>query len=129
MADLAVYYQGGDEVGDEGFLLELAARGNPAWHRDAACKEAPAEVSWFPPRGADVRPAIRVCQTCLCQYECRAWSLGQDAGLRGIWGGWSENDRRKWRAERHAEAKEVEIRRQSPRPTPMRPGGWRKIKV
>ena len=36
----------GDEVSDSGDLLELLARGGPAWQKDAACREHP-EVSFF----------------------------------------------------------------------------------
>ncbi len=40
----------GDEWSEVGDLLELVQR-RPAWHADAACREAPPEVSWFIERG------------------------------------------------------------------------------
>ncbi|MDQ1367726.1 MAG: Transcription factor WhiB, partial [Acidimicrobiaceae bacterium] len=58
-----------DEISDTGDLLELLAR-RPAWHADAACKEAPREVSWFPNHGE----TEAICAGCLVIGECRAWA-------------------------------------------------------
>ena len=91
-----------DELSDIGDLFDLLRRGSPAWHKDAACKEAPPEVSWFPAHGQRGLAAKRVCQRCLCLYECRAWALGQGAELAGIWGGLDERERRAVRAGRRA---------------------------
>jgi WhiB family transcriptional regulator, redox-sensing transcriptional regulator len=69
----------------------------PAFHRDAACKEAPAEVSWFPVKGQTAAPAKAVCGRCLVAPECLAWSLAQGEGLAGIWAGLSDRERRRLR--------------------------------
>ena len=82
----------GDECSEIGDLLELIRR-RPAWHADAACREAPAEVSWFIERGEDPRPAKAVCQRCLVADECRTWALDQGPELQGIWAGLTSRDR------------------------------------
>ena len=83
----------GDEWTDAGDLLELLAARRPAWHADAACREAPASVSWFIERGQDPRPAKAVCARCLVLDDCRAWVLEQGPDLDGVWAGLSRADR------------------------------------
>jgi WhiB family redox-sensing transcriptional regulator len=78
-------------VSDIGDLLDLV-RARPAFHADAACREAPPEVTWFPERGQSSGPAKAVCRRCLVLWECRTWALAQD-GLEGIWGGLSKAER------------------------------------
>ncbi len=82
----------GDKWSDIGELFDLL-RHRPAFHADAACREAPAEVSWFIERGQDPRPAKAVCQRCLVVDECRAWAFDQGAELEGVWAGLSRQDR------------------------------------
>ncbi len=82
----------GDECSEIGDLLELIRR-RPPWHADAACREAPADVSWFIERGGDPGPARAVCQRCLVVDECREWALDQGPELQGIWGGMSRAER------------------------------------
>jgi hypothetical protein len=94
-ADLVSQYPDDGEVRDSPELLKLIGFGAPAWHRDAACKEHP-ELSWF--RREDLRPVKRVCKSCLVSNLCRAWALSQPEPLVGIWGGLTENERRKLRA-------------------------------
>jgi hypothetical protein len=69
----------------------------PSWHADAACKEAPVSVSWFPGFGESARPAVAVCRGCLVASECRAWSLAQGPGLEGIWAGMGARERQRLR--------------------------------
>jgi WhiB family transcriptional regulator, redox-sensing transcriptional regulator len=101
-----VEYIKADRYGDDdpelaGHLLGmLAAR--PAWHKDALCREYP-DVTWFPAsKGDPGLEARRVCQKCLVMFECRAWSLDQEAALDGVWGGWGPSDRRKARTAKPA---------------------------
>lgn len=67
----------------------------PAWHADAACRDHP-ELSWFPDRGEDLRPARAVCASCLVRSECLSAAL-EDAYTNGVWGGTSERERRRMR--------------------------------
>lgn len=83
-------------------LAALLAR--PAWMADAACREHP-ELSWFPGRGEDVRPAMAVCGGCLVRQECAAYAESLDRGadpLEGIWAGLSARRRRQARSRRVA---------------------------
>ncbi|MGI8753393.1 MAG: WhiB family transcriptional regulator, partial [Acidimicrobiales bacterium] len=86
----------GDEWSDIGGLSDLLRR-RPAFHADAACREAPPEVSWFIERGGDPGPAKAICQRCLVVDDCRAWALDQGGELEGVWGGLSKADRRTMR--------------------------------
>jgi hypothetical protein len=52
-------------------LLELVTR-RPSWWADAACKEAPLDITWFPEPGQDSAKAVEVCQGCLVLEECRS---------------------------------------------------------
>jgi hypothetical protein len=67
----------------------------PPWHADAACKEAPADISWFPDRHRPSVPAKAICSCCLALQECRAWALAQGPALQGIWGGLTRRERRR----------------------------------
>jgi WhiB family redox-sensing transcriptional regulator len=79
-------------------LFEVVSRSRPAFHADAACKEAPLRVSWFPAPGQDARAAKKICSGCLVATECAAWALAQGADLEGIWGGLTRRERAKLRA-------------------------------
>jgi WhiB family redox-sensing transcriptional regulator len=74
-------------------LLDLLARGKPAWHADVACLEHP-ELTWFPAQGEDQTAAKAICSTCLVVAECRSWSLAQGPELQGLWGGLSAQERK-----------------------------------
>ena len=86
----------GDELSDFGDLLDLIVAG-PAWHADAACREAHPGVTFFPGPGRSWEPARRICNRCLVREECLVWALDQGPTLVGIWGGTSERKRREMR--------------------------------
>ena len=89
-----------DEMGEAGALLELLLGGHrPDWHKDAACKEAPLSVSWFPDKGESPAAALEVCHRCLVVTECQAWAIAQGSNLAGVWGGLTEQDRARMRRE------------------------------
>jgi WhiB family redox-sensing transcriptional regulator len=77
-------------------LTELIRR--PPWMADALCREFP-DVSWFPERGQDVRPAKAICSRCLVRVECAAYVATFDAltAAHGIWAGTSARERRQER--------------------------------
>ena len=87
-----------DENGEAGSLLDMLYRATPRWHRDAACKESPPEVSWFAESAERTLDAVRTCRRCLVMADCQQWALSQDASLAGIWGGLTGRDRQKLRA-------------------------------
>ena len=93
----------GDGItGDE--LLALAEP--PAWHQDAACREAPLSVTWFPTgKGPNAgAEAKRICSTCLARDACLEWALEQGSDLDGIWAGTTPRDRRAMRREQKKRA-------------------------
>lgn len=66
-----------------------------SWKDAAACKGLSTDL-FFPERGERVDQACDVCDTCPVQLECLTFAL--DSGERyGIWGGLSENQRRRMR--------------------------------
>lgn len=87
---------------DDEDIASLLESSRPSWHADAACKEAPDDITWFPERGQPSGPAKKVCGRCLVVEECLAWSLEQDSKLDGIWGGLSRSDRVVLRRQRAA---------------------------
>lgn len=82
-----------------------------------ACPEAPRDESWrdsalcaqtdpelfFPETGGSAAPAKLVCAGCPVQAECLDWSLAYDIRF-GIWGGLTEEQRRKVRRSPETEA-------------------------
>lgn len=76
---------------DYGELLRLLEP--PSWHADAACKEAPPDVTWFPTKRGSEGPAKAVCARCLVRDECASWVLAQGSELDGIFGGMTARER------------------------------------
>jgi len=79
--------------------LSLAAE-NDGWRVQAACRDTDPDL-FFPvgttgPALDQIAAAQRVCSACLVQPECLEFALmtNQDSG---IWGGTSEDERRKLR--------------------------------
>jgi len=74
----------------EVLLAELVNR--PAWHRQAACRGAGADV--FPERGSgSPKAALAYCKTCSVRSECLASGLAV-ASTGGVWGGTTGRERR-----------------------------------
>ena len=79
--------------------FDLLARVRPIWSGDAACRNPPPGVSWFPDRRAGIdsreqtEKAKAICATCPVLECCRGWALDQGDRLQGIWGGLTEKDR------------------------------------
>jgi hypothetical protein len=57
--------------------------------------EVSASDLFFPGRGQDLRPAKKVCETCLVQKECLIWGTHYEDN--GIWGGTGEKARVRFR--------------------------------
>ena len=86
------------------------------WRNDAACRDT--DPSLFFPVG-QTGPAIEhiakakaVCETCDVKVECLEYALmtNQDAG---VWGGLTEDDRRKIRRERRKAARAAQAAAQA----------------
>jgi WhiB family redox-sensing transcriptional regulator len=61
----------------------------------AACRRPEVDPAWFfPVVGETGARAKRVCETCPVRDECLAFAVNAGYGLRGIWAGTSERERR-----------------------------------
>jgi hypothetical protein len=66
------------------------------WQAHAACRGQDPDL-WFPGQGGSVRAAKRVCGVCPVQINCLAEAMKRGE-LHGVWGGASEDERRKFRS-------------------------------
>jgi WhiB family redox-sensing transcriptional regulator len=67
----------------------------PSWQADAACREAPAGVNFFPIDIGEGDAARAMCGRCVVADDCGSWASAQDPDLlKGIWGGLDERERR-----------------------------------
>ena len=76
--------------------------GELAWQDKARCAEVDGDL-FFPPRGGSSQGAKLICRGCEVRTECLEYALEHDM-REGIWGGLSENQRRRIRAERREAA-------------------------
>lgn len=65
------------------------------WQERAACRGTDPEI-FHPEKGGSPAAAQRICARCDVREECLLYALKHDERF-GIWGGLSENDRRKLR--------------------------------
>jgi WhiB family transcriptional regulator, redox-sensing transcriptional regulator len=86
-------------------------KGSTEWMEGAACKGFPRAV--FFPGAADVVPpsAKEKCDSCDVKAECLDFAL-RNPSLLGVWGGTSEEDRRKIRRQRRRPVKKADDFRQ-----------------
>lgn len=68
------------------------------WAKRAACIGHPRRDMWFADEPSDRKIAIAICYTCPVVAECREHGISHEA--HGIWGGLSENERRRARRQR-----------------------------
>jgi WhiB family redox-sensing transcriptional regulator len=68
------------------------AAGPPDWPEQALCAQSDPEA-WFPEAGRSAAIAKAICARCPVQAPCLAYALARP-GLRGVWGGLSERERR-----------------------------------
>lgn len=69
-----------------------------AWQEKANCQGVDPELM-FPARGESTKPAKAVCAACLVRVECLEYALAHGEKF-GIWGGYSERERRRLRRNR-----------------------------
>lgn len=79
--------------------LSLSLR-PPDWMVDALCPEVDADL-FFPEAGGTARAAKAVCRRCEVQSDCLEYALAHNIGP-GVWGGATERERDRIRAERAA---------------------------
>lgn len=65
------------------------------WTEDALCAQTDPEAFW-PEQGGASKDGKRVCARCPVRAECLEYALTHDE-RRGVWGGMSENERRRLR--------------------------------
>lgn len=70
---------------------------SPDFVDDGLCTQTDPEL-FFPVKGGSTREAKKVCANCTVRAECLSYALEHDERF-GIWGGLSERERRKLRAE------------------------------
>jgi WhiB family redox-sensing transcriptional regulator len=85
-----------DELVD--LARHLGFRDPEPWRARAACRGANTEL-FFPGRGADLRSARALCESCPVSRECLDVAL-EDDRLDGIWGGLTSVQRRAMRRQR-----------------------------
>lgn len=69
----------------------------PEWMSRGLCTRAPDPDLWFPEVGQSTQPAIAVCARCPVADACLGYALSLPANPAGVWGGTSEEQRRKLR--------------------------------
>jgi WhiB family redox-sensing transcriptional regulator len=74
------------------------------WQDRALCSQTDPE-SFFPEKGGSTRDAKRVCRSCEVRAECLEYALDHEERF-GIWGGFSERERRVLRRGRAAGSSE-----------------------
>lgn len=73
----------------------LTASDAREWMLDAKCLDADPEA-FFPEKGGSTREAKRICAACPVREDCLDHALLQEERF-GIWGGYSERERRRMR--------------------------------
>lgn len=76
----------------------VSADVTPRWHDDAECRDAFDPEMFFPIGDVSPDPALRYCAFCPVITDCLRWALA--AGVDGIWGGTTEDERRRMRRAR-----------------------------
>ena len=79
------------------FLDALVHR--PAWQKSAACRDTAGQIDWFASnahRPPDIEAAKGVCAHCPVRTQCEAFAMA-DPLLQGVWGGLTDQDRRRLR--------------------------------
>jgi WhiB family redox-sensing transcriptional regulator len=68
------------------------------WQERALCAQTDPEA-FFPEKGGSTREAKRICESCEVRAQCLEYALDNDERF-GIWGGYSERERRRLKQRR-----------------------------
>lgn len=74
---------------------QIDADVTPDWHNGAECRAADDPEVFFPVGDVSPDPALRYCAFCPVITDCLSWALA--AGVDGVWGGTTEDERRRMR--------------------------------
>ena len=75
------------------------------WQDGANCLGVDPDL-FFPERGASTREAKEVCRGCIVREQCLEFAL-QNGEKFGVWGGFSERERRRIRRQRAQAARSI----------------------
>lgn len=90
-------------MGAAGPVIAALAVDEPRdWQAYAACAETDPDA-FFVEKGQSTREAKAICAGCFVRAECLEYALATDQ-IFGVWGGTSENQRKRLRAERRRAA-------------------------
>jgi WhiB family redox-sensing transcriptional regulator len=79
--------------------IAVESDGGPLeWQERALCAQTDPEA-FFPEKGGSTREAKKVCSSCDVRAECLDYALDNDERF-GIWGGYSERERRRLKQRR-----------------------------
>lgn len=81
------------------------------WYDDAACRTVGTNAPFFPEVGASIQEAKSICRSCPVADECLDYAVTNHI-RHGVWGGMSERDRRRLRAQsrtEHADSARVTV--------------------
>lgn len=70
------------------------------WRELALCAQTDPEA-FYPEKGGSTREAKKICESCEVRAECLDFALANDERF-GIWGGFSERERRRLKQRRTA---------------------------
>lgn len=84
---------------------ETAADKELHWQDFALCAQTDPDI-FFPEKGGSTTPATTVCSACPVQGQCLEYAISHDI-RHGIWGGMSDNDRRRIARERRQAGRRI----------------------
>lgn len=84
------------------FDLGYGRDNTPHWQDSALCAQTDPDI-FFPEKGGSTTPATSVCAQCPVRAECLEYAISHDI-RHGIWGGMSDNDRRRISRDRRRQA-------------------------
>lgn len=87
--------------GAEALLRRLVSQmEGVSWQLEARCAQTDPDA-FFPDRGRSAQDAKRVCADCAVREECLDWAIEHNERF-GIWGGMSQQERRRLRRARRS---------------------------